>query len=80
MELFHWPSTMTNKYQHTKLVGLSMLVAMYTPLEIASVPMKIHRNWFVGEGGKPTPPDPVTGMLTCSHVAVASFTHREELA
>ena len=71
---------MTNKYQHTKFVGLLMLVAMYTPLEIASVPMKRHGNWFVGEGGKPTPPVPVTGMLTCRHVAVASFTYRKELA
>ena len=63
-----------------KFVGLLMLVAMYTPLEIASVPMKTHGNWFVGEGGKPTPPVPVTGMLTCRHVAVASFTYLKELA
>ena len=80
MELFHPASTMTNKYQHTKFVGLSVLVAMYTPLEIASVAMKTHGNWFVGEGGKPTPPNHVTGMLTCRYVAVASFTYREELA
>ena len=86
MELFHRPSTMTNKYQHTNVVGLLMLVAMYTPLEIASVPMNRHGNWldtFVGEGGKPTPPCPwvsFTGMLTCRHEALASITYREELA